>query len=107
MKIEIFEIFKNMFYVLDSEYDNAPNYELGEILSGMNPFLFSEKGSAVQYFYKDFSRLFQENFGDVQSIEIDIAYDFCLLYLEALASNVALVYFKKISKQEWVRILSN
>ena len=41
-----FELFCMVFYVLDADWDETKDIIVGEYLSGANPFLFADIGSA-------------------------------------------------------------
>ena len=49
--INKFELYCMVFYVLDTEWDENKNPQLGEFLSGANPFLFDDIGSADPTIY--------------------------------------------------------
>ena len=52
--MNIYKSFVYMFYALDAIYDENPNDELGNYLSGLNPFLFDDEGSADPAEYEEF-----------------------------------------------------
>jgi len=49
-----FELYCMIYYVLDAEWDESKNAELGAFLSGANPFLFADIGSADPMVYAHF-----------------------------------------------------
>lgn len=50
-----YELFCLIFMVLDADWDESHNEELGRYLSDANPFLFAENVSAVQDVFIKFS----------------------------------------------------
>ena len=49
-----FELFTMIFFTLDAYWDEHKGEELGNFLSGMNPFLFEGEGSAISNVYSEF-----------------------------------------------------
>ena len=47
-----FELYCMIYYVLDAEWDENKNEELGKFLSSANPFQFKDIGSADPLIYK-------------------------------------------------------
>jgi len=68
-----------MFYALDAIYDENPNDELGNYLSGLNPFLFDDEGSADPAEYEEFKEAYAEQFGDKEPTTSEI-YEFCTVW---------------------------
>ena len=46
-----FELYCMIYYVLDAEWDESKNAELGKFLSSANPFQFRDIGSADPVIY--------------------------------------------------------
>jgi len=78
--MNIYKSFVYMFYALDAIYDENPNDELGNYLSGLNPFLFDDEGSADPAEYEEFKEAYAEQFGDKEPTTSEI-YEFCRGYL--------------------------
>ena len=51
------ELFCMIFRVLDAEWDETHDTALGDYLSGANPYLFTDGGSAVPWVYEEFCRI--------------------------------------------------
>lgn len=49
------------FYILDAYWDENQTDELGNICSGMNPFIFDDEGSADPTYWDDFCKLVPQN----------------------------------------------
>ena len=52
-----FELFCMVFYVLDADWDETKDIIVGEYLSGANPFLFADIGSADPTIFIHFCEL--------------------------------------------------
>ncbi len=96
-----YKAFVFMFYALDAIYDENPNENLGMYLSGLNPFLFNDEGSAVPCEYLDFSKDFTKHFGEAIPKTEEI-YDFCKSYLIKNAPKEAVDAFGQIDKANWI-----
>ena len=90
-----FELFTMIFYALDAVWNDTKDYELGQFLSGANPFLFLDIGSADPAVYADFQTKTPE------SVEIKESYDVAVEYLKTLKNDNFVDAFLSISKEEW------
>lgn len=99
--MKAYKSFVYMFYALDAIYDENPNEELGNYLSGLNPFLFDDEGSADPAEYEDFKETYAKQFGDKEVATSDI-YEFCKDYLTKKAPEKAVDAFNQIKKEEWI-----
>lgn len=68
MRTDAYKAFVTMFYALDAAYDENGSDELGEFLSGANPFLFEGEGSADIAVYEDFKMSFPDNADEIESL---------------------------------------
>jgi len=50
-----FELFCMIYYALEADWEESHNKEPGYFLSGANPFLFKDEGSADPEVYTEFS----------------------------------------------------
>ena len=94
------DVFILLFYGLDNIYDKQPNEVLGDFLSGMNPFLFKDEGSAVPDIYNKFKKSFKGRFENECS-EIE-GYYFAKDYIYKLNIKELIDAFEKISLEQWI-----
>ena len=94
------DVFILLFYGLDNIYDKQPNEVLGNFLSGMNPFLFKDKGSAIPDIYNKFKKSFEKRFKNECS-EIE-GYYFVKDYIDKIKIAELREAFEKISLEEWI-----
>ena len=99
--MNIYKSFVYMFYALDAIYDENPNDELGNYLSGLNPFLFDDEGSADPAEYEEFKEAYAEQFGDKEPTTSEI-YEFCRGYLSKNAPQKAIEAFNEFEKDDWI-----
>ncbi|MBE6913035.1 MAG: hypothetical protein E7473_10975 [Ruminococcaceae bacterium] len=99
--MNIYRSFVYMFYALDAIYDECPDEELGNYLSGLNPFLFDDESSANPAEYEEFEKCCINQFGDKEPVASEI-YEFCREYLAKNAPEKAIEAFDKIEKDEWI-----
>ena len=99
--MNIYKSFVYMFYALDAIYDEKPNDELGNYLSGLNPFWFDDEGSADPAEYEEFKEAYEEQFGDKDPTASEI-YEFCREYLSKNAPEKAVEAFDKVEKVDWI-----
>lgn len=99
--MNIYKSFVYMFYALDAIYDECPDEELGNYLSGLNPFLFDDESSANPAEYEAFEKCRINQFGDKEPVASEI-YEFCREYLAKNAPEKAIEAFDKIEKDEWI-----
>ncbi len=96
-----FELFCMMYFTLESYYtDLEQNENLGDLLSGLNPFLWEDRGSADPAYFSDFSKLVSQN-----DIPIDGSYALARKYLETLDwhKEEALTAYDSLGEEEWIR----
>jgi len=99
--MNIHKSFVFMFYALDAIYDENPNEELGNYLSGLNPFLFDDEGSADPAEYEGFRKAYENYFGD-RAVDASDIYEFCKEYLTKNAPQKAVEAFSQIEKSDWI-----
>ena len=97
-----FELFCMVFYVLDAEWDESGTVELGTFLSGANPFLFADIGSADPEIYANFC----ERVPDVQ-ISVEDSYGKASAYIASLNDDAVSKAFQTIDEQEWMECVKD
>ena len=95
--MKAFELFTMIYYVLDAYWDDHKSEELGQFLSGMNPFLFKGEGSAIPYIYTEFC-----DFLNGREIKIENSFELATEYIDELAEPYIREAFKWISKEKWL-----
>lgn len=87
-----FELYCMIYYVLDAEWDENKDEELGKFLSSANPFQFKDIGSADPLIYEEFC-------GKVPDIiTLDDSYECARNYVNALGNEevqICLSYSKQ------------
>ena len=96
-----YKTFVFMFYALDAVYDESKDEILGDYLSGLNPFLFEEEGSADPAEFEEFKKAYISFFGK-KIPDSQEAHSFCKNYLEKYAKEVIVKAFEKIEVEDWV-----
>ncbi len=91
-----FELFTMVFFTLDAYWDENKGEELGNFLSGMNPFLFEGEGSAISNIYSDFCAFLGNRI-----ITKDNSFDIAREYVSSLDKDYVLVAFEWIDKKKW------
>lgn len=91
-----FELFTMIFFVLDAYWDDHKNADLGNFLSGMNPFMFKGEGSAAPYIYTEFCE-----FLDGRTISIDDSYQLAQEYIRDLKMPFVEEAFAWIDERKW------
>ena len=91
-----FELYCMIYYVLDAEWDESKNPELGEFLSGANPFLFADIGSADPTVYTHFC----DNISG--EITVENSYGIASEYITGLGSEVISAAFFTIDEDDWI-----
>ncbi|MBR4467668.1 MAG: hypothetical protein IKS34_05125 [Clostridia bacterium] len=91
-----FELFTMIFYVLDAAWDESHNEQLGDYLSGANPFLFDDTGSADPAVFTSFC----ENVPD--TITLENSYSIARNYILQLKNPAIIDAFSKVPLQEWI-----
>ena len=90
-----YELFCMIFYVLDAEWDESNNAELGQFLSGANPFLFKETGSADPAIYQRFCEIVPN------AISVENSYSIARKYICSLHNKIITSSFLSIDEAEW------
>lgn len=96
-----FELFCMIFYVLDAEWDETKDMQLGEYLSAANPFLFDDIGSADPTVYADFCATVTE------PIRIEDSYDIACNYVNKNDNAVVRTAFSSIEKKDWLEFVQD
>ena len=91
-----FELYCMVFYVLDAEWDENKNPQLGEFLSGANPFLFDDIGSAEPTIYENFCKTVTDD------ITVENSYSMALNYIAGLGNETVSSAFSTIDENEWI-----
>ncbi len=102
----VYDVFVLMFDALDAMYDEEPNEILGNYLSGLNPFLFDDEGSADPAEYEEFKQAFLKQFND-KGPTAEETYVFCKGYLNLNAPKEVNIAFDKINKDDWIYSAEN
>ena len=92
-------LFISLYRALDCLYDEEPNDELGNFLSGMNPYLFKDGESADPAIYAEFEEYMNNRQISLDEATEDDGYEVAYNYLKDCTkfSN----WLKKISIEEW------
>ena len=90
-----FELFTMIFYALDAEWDKNNDEELGEYLSGANPFIFEDLRSAVPEVYDCFCSIIGTD------VKISESYDKAWIYIKTLRNKAVEEAFSKVKKNDW------
>jgi hypothetical protein len=99
--MDVYDVFTNFYYALDYIFDLTKSAELGDYLSGANPFLFEEKGSADPAVYDEFEKAFCAEFG-MKAVNAECAYNWINKYVNSLKNNAVRNAFDKITLQMWI-----
>ena len=91
-----FELFCMVYYVLDAEWDESKDAQLGDFLSRANPFLFEDIGSADPSVFAEFCKT------AVEPITIENSYQIAAAYIKALENDVISFAFFTIDEEEWI-----
>jgi len=79
-----------MFYLLDAYFDNGYDGDLGGLLGSINPFLFDGEMPADLATYDDWKSCIDElNGGKYESLDVDIAYNAIIMFLEFYSTKFA------------------
>ena len=90
-----FELYCMIYYVLDAEWDESKNAELGKFLSSANPFQFRDIGSADPEIYEEFCKEIPD------TITRDDSYGYARNYVESLGNRDVQAAFLTIDREEW------
>ena len=96
-----FELFCMVFYVLDAEWDENNNLQLGEYLSDANPFLFDDIGSADPIVYEKFCETVDDG------ITVENSYRIASKYIAELGNEAVSSAFSTITEVEWVECVKD
>lgn len=96
-----FELYCMIFYVLDAEWDETKDPQLGEFLSGANPFLFADINSADPTVYAKFS----ESVSD--SISVGESYKTASQYIASLGNHAVSKAFSSVDEKEWIECVKD
>ena len=102
--MDVYTIFKLMYFALDSKWEKNKDDDLGQYLSEMNPFLWNDEGSADPAMYSKFKAKFQENFNS-NECSVEDSYNYTKSFLKAddnINAKKALGVFSNISLEEWI-----
>lgn len=84
-----------IYYALDAVWEDNKSVELGNYLSGANPFLFDDVGSADPAIYNAYCKMVSGG------ISVENSYDIAKRYVESLNNKELCSAFMTISKSEW------
>lgn len=90
-----FELYCMIYYALDAEWEKCKNVQLGAFLSGANPFLFEDIGSADPSIYIDFCKKVPD------TILVEDSYEYAKDYIESLNEVALSVAFLTVNTTEW------
>lgn len=96
-----FELYCMIFYVLDAEWDETNDPQLGAFLSDANPFLFADIGSADPTVYLSFCDKIKAE------ITLDNSYALACEYVASLGNQAVTKAFHSIDKEEWSACLKD
>lgn len=96
-KINKFELFCMIYYVLDIAWDKSKNMKLERFLTGANPFLFKDLSSADPAVYGDFC----EKIPNI--IMIKNSYSVAKDYVESLNNTDVYLSFLAVDEEEWIK----
>jgi hypothetical protein len=85
-----------IYYALDAYWDDTKEPQLGAFLSGANPFLFDDIGSADPAIYQDFGNKI------TGEVALDASYSVACGYIASLKNPVVAKAFHSIDQREWL-----
>lgn len=91
-----FELFCMIFYVLDAEWDETHDPALADFLSGANPFLFSDMGSADPAVYQHFCEIIRG------PVDMEESFQKAQEYISALHDPSVTDAFRRMDEKEWI-----
>jgi len=91
-----FELYCMIFYVLDADWDETKDPAVGEYLSGANPFVFSDIGSADPAVFAHFCDVIDEE------ITVENSFSLAGKYIADLKHLSLSKAFQSINKDEWI-----
>ena len=93
-----FELYTMIFYVLDADWDESHDENLGQFLSGMSPFTFSGIGSAVRSEYLGYLDWLNN-----RSITLENSFALAKEYIMSINDCTVSKAFNWIEEEEWLR----
>ncbi len=91
-----FELYCMIYYVLDAAWEENKEPKLGSFLSGANPFLFTDIGSADPTVYADFCKKVNK------PITLENSYEIACEYIAGLNNKTLSEAFATIGEEEWI-----
>ncbi len=104
--MDSFKTFVIMFVKMRDVCDETLSEDLRNYLSDLNPFWFSDKGSADPAEYIEFDEAFQAFFGDTTPSTAEL-YDFCKAYVSKTAPAEAVDAFLRTEKKDWIEFFDS
>lgn len=98
--MKIYDIYVNFYYALDYIFDLTNSTELGDYLSGANPFLFEGANSADPAIYDEFEKAYIKDFG-TNDISSEKAYNWLKKYVNSLENTAVKNTFQDITLKMW------
>ena len=95
-----FELYCMIFFVLDAEWDDTKDDQLGQFLSEASPFTFAENESADPAVYADFKRIITE------PITLENSFKLAKRYIDSLDDMTVFEAFSWIDESEWKKCAS-
>lgn len=96
-----FELFCMIFYVLDADWDDTKDAVVGEQLSGANPFLFDDSGSADPAVFAHFCTVIDRDITEKNS------YSLAVKYIEELNDKNITKAFYSLGEETWMNSVSD
>lgn len=90
-----FELYCMIYYVLDAEWDENRNEQLGKFLSSANPFQFKDIGSADPVIYEEFCKKIPDTITPADS------YEYARNYVDSLGNKEVQSAFLTVDEKEW------
>lgn len=90
-----FELFCMIYYVLDAAWEETKESELGDYLSGANPFRFEDIGSADPAVFHRFCEIISE------PITVENCYEKAKCYISSLNSGILSNAFFVVDEADW------
>ena len=94
--MDSFDLYIMIYYSLDHYWDKHGGDDLGNFLSGMNPFLFQGEGSAVPDIYVKYKRFLNN-----REITIENSYDVACEYIACLGEKYIFEAFEWVERNKW------
>lgn len=91
-----YDSFIIIFFTLDCYWDEHKEYDLGQFLSGMNPFWFGDVGSAVPYIYTEYCKFIND-----RTITLDNSFEVAKEYITSLNEEYISKAFSWVEEVEW------